>query len=80
MSFRRCIAVGALILRIQMRRVLMEDGEWMLTVNSIGNYLIFHNHDADPSARLVAGNVCCFCLVKAPAALSGMMELCKWER
>ena len=64
-----------------MRKVLMRDGEFILTVNSLGNHLMYHQHTDDPyrGARLVAG-VCVVCLVAPPEAMTGMMELCKWER
>ena len=65
-----------------MRKVLMNDGEFVLTVNDTGTYIMYHQHTEPPGALelLVADDVCVMCLAKAPEALSGMRELCKWEK
>ena len=86
MSFRRCIKDGELTLQILMRKVLMKDDGFILTVDSSGYHLVYHCHGEGgyrgapywAGCGLIVG--CHDCPAMVPQAMLGMVKLAEWER
>jgi hypothetical protein len=69
------------------RKILIQDGEFVLTVNLFGSHLVFHCHCDDCGGSRNGPeywascfrNECRDCEAKVPDAMLGMIKLAEWN-